>query len=183
MKDGELIILLADTLDVCAAMLATEFGLPTIPVVQKDQPTQQGTNTAPTIYFQKLFDVPRGQPQIGFEQDPDTKEYFEVMRQLVETHFQISGLYWQDPEKQVVNTASDMVVGVHDYFMFPSIRQNMANSNVRILRVDQVRNPPFENDEHKFEYQPNFDIILSHVNERRLTVPTTNVITGTDYPV
>ena len=183
MKDSELIPLFASVLDRCAAEMAIELGVPEILVVQKDQPTQQGTATGPTIYFQKLFDQPRGQPRLNYYLT-DPKNMREEGTQLYETTFQISALYWQNPlQEQNINTASDLVNGVQQMLQLPSIRQPMLDRNVRTLRIDVVRNPPFENDDHRFEYIPNFDIVLTHWATRSVGIDSTNEITGMSYPV
>ncbi|ATW57888.1 hypothetical protein CNR33_00042 [Pseudomonas phage tabernarius] len=179
MKDSFVISLLADTLDKCAAILAVELGVDSIPVVQKDQPTQQGTNSAPTIFFQKLFDVPRGFPKATFGKDEETGEWMDGIQQAYETHFQISVLNWQDPTNENINTASDLVNGVFQLLMIESMRSTMKAKNLMVLRVDQVRNPSFENDKGQFEYHPNFDLVLTHNAMRRIKIDTTEVVEGT----
>lgn len=183
MKDSELIPLFASVLDRCAAEMAIELGVPLIQVVQKDQPTQQGTNSAATVYFQKLFDVPRGQPKLEYDlKSPANMR--EIGTQLMETHFQVSALHWQNPMQQAnINTASDLVNGVQQLLMLPVIRKPMHDAGVRVLRVDTVRNPPFENDDHRFEYIPNFDIVLTHWATRSVGIDSTSDISGTSYPV
>lgn len=183
MKDSELIPLFASVLDRCAAEMAIELGVPMIAVVQKDQPTQQGTASGPTIYFQKLFDVPRGQPKIEYDLTSQSNMR-EVGTQLYETHFQISALYWQNPMKQEnINTASDLINGIQQLLQLPVIRKPLLDMKVRTLRVDQVRNPPFENDDHQFEYIPNFDIVLTHWATRSAHIDSTSDISGTSFPV
>ncbi len=178
MKDSQVISLLADTLDRCASILAVELGVDSIPVVQKDQPTQQGTNTAATIFFQKLFDIPRGSPKLTFGIDEDTGIWMDGMRQEYETHFQISALNWQDPLLTNVNTASDLVKGVFELLMIESMRSEMKSHNLLVLRVEQVRNPNFENDRGQFEYHPNFDLVLTHSSIRQIPIDSTSVVEG-----
>lgn len=179
MKDSQVISLFAETMDRCAAILAVELGVPSIPVVQKDQPTQQGTNSAPTIFFQKLFDVPRGFPKATFLKDEATGEWMDGVIQAYESHFQVSALNWQDPLNNNVNTASDLVNGVFQLMMIDSMRALMKSNNLMVLRVDQVRNPSFENDKGQFEYHPNFDIVLTHNSVRSLKIAATDIIEGT----
>lgn len=178
MKDSRVIELLAATLDKCAAIMAVEIGVDGIPVVQKDQPTQQGTNSGATIYFQKLFDVPRGTPRLTFGKDDETGVWMDGIQQVYETHFQISALDWQDPTLTNINTASDLVNGVFQLLMIESMRSAMKAENLMVLRVDQVRNPSFENDKGQFEYHPNFDLVLTHNAMRQIPIDSTNVIDG-----
>lgn len=178
MKDSRVIELLAATLDKCAAIMATEIGVASIPVVQKDQPTQQGTNTEATLYFQKLFDVPRGFPKLTFGKDDETGVWMDGIQQVYESHFQISALDWQDPTLTNVNTASDLINGVFQLLMIESMRSTMKAENLMVLRVEQVRNPSFENDRGQFEYHPNFDLVLTHNSIRQIQIDSTDVIEG-----
>lgn len=176
MLDAQLVALVGQRMEAAIAAI----GLGDIGVVQKDQPTQQGTASGPNAYFQKLFDIPRGWPVTTYFTDEVAKLYVERTTQQLETVFQISAFCWQDPElptEQVV-TASDIANQILMFFVAKSQLRELGKLGVRILRVTQVRNDPFENDDHRFEYAPSFDITFVHTREIDIGVPIVSMVEG-----
>lgn len=168
MFDGELIAKLVVELNVAMTSAQEALKFPDFEVVQKAQPTQQGTSTRPTIFFQKLFDIPRGWPATDWYLDNATREYVEITRQHIETTFQISSLHWQNPEMTHVVTASDIVNYVRAYFQARSTIERAKELDFLILRVSQISNEAFENDNHQFEFHPSFDMVVTYNQYIRL---------------
>jgi len=161
---------------------AIQLGFPSVGpviVIQKNSPTQQGTVTGKSVYLEKLFDLPRGWPMTTYT-PVDAFNVTESVEQLYETNFRISSLSWQDPalpDAQVV-TASDIVNQINLFFMLPSRQLMLTALGVRILRISEVRNPYFENDDHQFEAHPNFDIVTTHSRTISMVTKGTGVVTG-----
>lgn len=179
MLDSQLIALLNQRMQ--SAVLAIGFG--PMPVIQKDQPTQQGTASGPAAYFQKLFDIPRGWASTSHYTNGVTGDYVERTTQMYETTFQISAFYWQDPEKpddQIV-TASDIANQLLMWFVSRSQRRTLKALGLMILRVNEVRNPAFENDDHRFEYAPSFDIVFVHLRTIDVVVPLISAVEGDNH--
>lgn len=139
-------------------------------VIQEAQPTQQGTPTVPTITFIKApGDTPRGWP-IKTRNIVNGKT-IETMTQLYETSIQISCLKWQNPEtpnSQVV-TASDLLNTIQMAVMYRPGGLTSFNS-LNVLRVIEVSNEPFENDDHRFEFHPTFTLVFTHSREISLEI-------------
>lgn len=131
-------------------------------VIQGAQPTQEGTPTVPTIIFIKLPDRTRGWPRTEYKLvDGKSKE---LMQQLYETTVQVSTLKWQDPNElnERVVTASDLLNAIMLSFTMQSSIFRFKASDLNILRVEEITNEPFENDQHQFEFHPTFQITFTH---------------------
>lgn len=173
MTDNQLIVLLASQLD--AAVVSGGWNYLTI---QKDQPTQQGVPFDGAVFFQKLFDHPYGSPMLSKVSNYPTMTFTETDEQWYETHFQISALVTQDPTNLSLPTASDVANYVKMYLASRASRSVLMAQNVGTLRVTEVRDPAFQDDRERFEYHPNFDIVLTHIRTIELTIPGTNDVRG-----
>jgi hypothetical protein len=172
MLDNQLINLVATKLEAASASAGWNYI-----VVQKDQPTQQGVPTEPTIFFEKLFDIPFGWPMASDVYQAANNTFLETETQLYNTTFQISALVIQDPTNLELPTASDVA-----NYMMQSLtsRSNILafqQVGVSVLRVTSVRNPAFSDDRAMFEYNPNFDIVVTH--NRTVSSTVNSVSTGT----
>jgi len=179
MRDNDLIKLIADNLD--AGSLKNGWGYFT---VQKNQPTQEGTPSVGTLFVQKLFDVPYGFVMVKDVYDPEQDVFVERNTQLVETAIQVSALIPQDPTDIEIPTPSDVVNLLQIYMSSRSIMAGLRTYNVGILRVRVNQNPYFEDDKHRFEAYPSFDLVLTHDRWVEFDVPA--VVKAVDdgvYPV
>ncbi len=106
MTDNQLISVLSAQLETASANAGWNY-----PVLQKDQPTQQGVPYDPTIFFEKLFDYEYGYPMLRPTYQPNTpqgKTFNNKEVQWIETTFQISAFVIQEPEDLSIPTASDV---------------------------------------------------------------------------
>lgn len=166
MLDSELIPFIGKFLESCIAQ-----GFPNLgpsEVIQGAQPTQEGTPKVPTVIYIKLPDRPRGWPMRKYLPVPGSPgSATEVVMQLYETSIQVSCLKWQDPtmpNAQVV-TASDLLNRLMMGFTMPSAIYEFNKLGVNLLRIDEVTNDPFENDNHQFEFHPTFVVVITHSRE------------------
>jgi hypothetical protein len=174
MLDNALINLFATQLE--AASAAATWGYP---VLQKNQPTQEGIPTGPAIFFEKLYDHAYGWPEVSYDQyNAENNTFVQTELQWTETTFQVSALVIQDPSNLSLPTASDVV-----NYMKMSINSRAAIKTFKAqgvsgLRVTELRNPYFRDERHTFEGNPNFDIVLQHQRIITNTVGATNVVIG-----
>jgi hypothetical protein len=179
MTDNELISLLAGQMDAAVAA----GGWPYL-TIQKYQPTQQGLPSQPAVFFEKLFDHPYGSPGNHLSLNVDNLGFSETSTQVYESLFQISTLVIQDPGNLTIPTASDVANYIKMYLAAPSVRAIFMAQNVGVLRVTHVRNPYFEDDRHRFEAHPSFDINLTYLKDITFQVPGTNIVEELGiYPV
>jgi hypothetical protein len=171
MTDNELIFLLAGQMDAALAQAGWSFL-----TIQKYQPTQQGIPSDPAVFFEKLFDHPYGHPGNYLSLNADQLGFSETSVQVYESLFQISTLVIQDPMNMSLPTASDVANYIKMYLVTPRSRAVFMAQNVGLLRVTEVRNPYFEDDRHRFEAHPSFDMNLTYLRDIVLPVPGTNIV-------
>lgn len=179
MKDNDLINLIATQLEAGSAALGFNYV-----VLQKEQPTQQGIPTAPTIFFEKLFDNAFGYAKADYT-DNATNAYLmdETETQMMESTFQISALVPQNPADLTIPTASDVANAMRGFMTSRATVRLWNSVDVSVLRVSQVRNPYIEDDRHRFEATPSFDIIVTHSRTNVGQVGKITTVTGNDLQV
>lgn len=174
MLDNALIDLFATQLEAASAQAGWNYV-----VLQKNQPTQEGIPTAPTIFFEKLFDHMYGWPEVSYDQyDPATNTFVQTEKQWAETTFQVSAMVIQDPSNLSLPTPADVVNYVK---LFINSRRTIATlkpQGVSVLRCSELRNPYFRDERHIFEANANFDVILQHQRQISFSVGATNVVVG-----
>lgn len=138
---------------------------------QSNQPTMQGINTAPTIFFYKI-----GDHRYGFVGRYDKwnnitskMDYREI--QVYETTFQVSALVLQTPLNTNTYTASDLVNEVSSILQSSSTIETLMAQDVGILRISEIANPYFFDDRDNFEASPSFDFTLTYNQTRVSTDP------------
>lgn len=144
----------------------TSAGMTEVKVKQANQPTQQGANTAPTVYFTKLFDKRYGFVRMKDTWDVDLGTMLHEEVQQYETTFQINALVRQSPTTPNQYTASDLVNEVASILQSESSIVALRESDVGILRITEVRNPYLPDDRDQFESSPSFDFVLTHEQRR-----------------
>lgn len=165
MTDNDLIRLFLPVIN--AGLIAD--GYANVAVKQANQPTVQGVNTGPTVYFFKVDDHRYGFLRRDSIWDEDAETMTHTEEQVYETRFQISALVRQNPKIPYSYTASDLVNEVAAIMQSDQARETMQLSGVGILRVIEVVNPYFTDDRDQFEASPSFDFVLTH-KQTRVTV-------------
>lgn len=166
MTDNQLIDFVATQLEAASASAGWNYI-----VLQKDQPTMEGIPTAPTIFFEKLFDHPYGWPIAKFSYIVEQNVFNENETQLYETTFQISTLAIQNPEDLTLPTASDIANYMKQYIGSRHVSSLFQAASMGILRVTDVRNPYFKDDRNQFEAHPTFDFTVLHNRQINFEVP------------
>ena len=166
MRDNELSILLSGFMDEAAISSGWNFL-----VVQNNQPTQQGVPTEPTAFFQHVIDHPYGWPISNHEYNFQSGDFNDISTQLWETTFQISSLVLQDPANISRPTAKDVVNYIKQYMAHRNTIERLMSQSINILKIGNVRNHYFEDDMHRFEDYPNFDLTFTHNKQLTLKVP------------
>lgn len=169
MTDKELLILIR------AQLLAglVRQGDTTTQVIASFQPRHQGRADGPALYIYKLMDHRYGWQHRTQVYDAIEGDITVTEKQYMETSFQVTALYPQDPAVTTGSTASDlaslaaMIVGSMTFC------EAMKAQGVGIQRVMDVRNPFFENDRGQFEASPSFDFTVSH---KRIIVDTAHAV-------
>jgi len=157
-------------------------GYPNVTVKQNYQPTQQGVNTGPTVYFNKISDRRYGFLKREDVYNTNTNQMVHTESQWYETTFQISALVIQDP-KNISYTASDLVNIVAMIMQSDATRIALLNGGAGIYRITDVRNPYFLDDQDRWEASPSFDFTLTHEQVSSIIDPSTNSVVPGIYRV
>lgn len=184
MKDVELIDTLATRIEQALAAM----GYPGVPVIQKHQPTQQGAPTGNQVYFDLLYSQVYGWSMKSSKYVNDESEFINGIfidkeDQIYNTTIQISAMFPQIPGNTTIPTSHDALQYIQRYIASrPTIRE-WKKKELSLFRVTEIRIPKFFDDQSQFEFNPNFDIILSHRNALEITTPAVARAIGTHYPV
>lgn len=146
-------------------------GFTTVNVVQEYQPTMQGVDTEPTLFFFKV-----GFKRYGFlgrldEWDAGDMEMVHTERQYFESAWQISALVRQNPATPNQYSASDLADEAASIMQSDKTRNILNASNIGILRITDIVNPFFVNDHDNYQAIPSFDFVLTGLNTRESTNP------------
>lgn len=157
-----------------AALLA---GLPNvtgapddIAVKQSGQPDSTGADSGPTVYMAHLGDKPRGSPARTYEYREETEDYRATLRQKYETTLQISGVLVQTSEAGGW-TAADLANAARMILQTDRALESLRAAGYGVQRMGDVRNTQFKNGSDAFEYDPNFDFVLTREQTTFDTTP------------
>lgn len=142
-----------------------------VTVKQSNQPTQQGIQTNPAVYFFKVASKRYGFLARLDEWDAEEEEMVHTESQYIESTWQVSALVLQNPATPNQYTASDLVNEVASIMQSDSTRDILNQSGIGILRVTDLINPYFVDDRDNFEAAPSFDFVLTYENIRPGTSP------------
>lgn len=158
----------------------TADGFEDVVVQQSNQPTQQGINTAATVYFFKMSNKRYGFLGRSNEWDSLNDIMVHTETQKVETTFQISALVLQDPNNPDQYTASDLVNEVASIMQSDQTLDILNQNEIGILRITDVSNGYFTDDMDNFEAVPSFNFTLVYYDTRVSEVP---IIDEYDYGI
>lgn len=153
-------------------------GFTGVTVKQANQPTQQGIQTNPAVYFFKV-----GSKRYGYlgrfdNWSADDEEMVHTESQYYESTWQVSALVLQNPATPNQYTASDLVEEVSSIMQSDQTRDILNQSGIGILRVMDLTNPYFVDDRDNFEASPSFDFTLTYENTRASTSPIISEFNG-----
>lgn len=138
---------------------------PAVAVQQAYQPTHQPAPFGPSLTLHKLMDRRYGfvlrEDQYIPSHTPADFDHTEV--QQYESTFQATGIFKQNAEDTTGWTASDVANYGAAILQGDWGRRELFARGIGILRITDVRNPPFPtNEAEQFEFAPNFDFVLTH---------------------
>lgn len=167
MQDNALITLIISLI----AARETAMGIPGTPIQQAFQPTQQGTNSAPTAFLHKLYDKRRGTPQRSDAWDQTGNQLVHTQKQLYDTVFQASALSIQDPANPTQVTASDLLNLIAGILADDQTVVAFQAQGLGILSISDVSNGYFTDDFGRYEAEPTLEFTISHTQSLVTTGP------------
>lgn len=178
MNDNDLIDAIATKIEAATANSGWSYG-----ALQKEQPTQQGVPSAPTVYLQKLFDDHFGSQGSRSAYNQTSKNFTDTEVQIVVTHFQVSAIVGQNPEDLTIPTASDVINQVKLYLQHRATIAELRLAGLKVIQVKRINNAPFVDDKDRFEFHPSFDIEIQHEREVKRTTPAISSVIGKVSPI
>lgn len=147
---------------------------------QNFQPTQQGRPAGPTIYFYKTFDR-----RYGFRKIVQDRSFSgalvmpRIEKQKMEAT--ISFAVTMPPGSDLTHEdAMKIAAGI---VQSPDFIAYLLTFDAAVLRVTDIRNVPYVNDQGNFEANPTFDAIITHTDTFVDGVPEVDVIEFDSYPI
>lgn len=135
-------------------------------VKQANQPTMQGVDTAPTVYFYKVANRRYGFLGRDDVWDVGSSQMVHSESQYQESTWRMQALVLQKPTTPNQYTASDLVNEVASIMQSDNTRSILNTSGIGILRVTDISNPYFVDDRDNFEASPAFDFVLVYEDIR-----------------
>lgn len=154
-----------------------------VAIKQMNQPTQQGVNTQPTVYYYKISDHRYGFRKSEDVWDDNIEKMVHTEIQDYETTFQINALVIQNPTTPNQYTASDLVNIVAQIMQSANTINTLTRNNVGIYKITDIRNPYFLDDRDRFEASPSFDFTLTHKQVSTSTNPVIQSFIPGIYPI
>lgn len=179
--DADLIILIRRVVTAGMALRGWNF-----PVVQRSQATQQGMPTETTVYFQKMYDDHYGTPGTTTLVDtPEVGKSTEVNTQKMETTFQFSAAIIRTPQMDVTvqPTASDISRYIATILQRRDTLRELIKDNVNVLRFKRIGNEYFEDDRHRHEAWPTFEVVFTWEEVTSYVVDNTDKVVEHIYIV
>jgi len=140
------------------------------------QPTQQGIDLSPTIYFTELGSRPYGALTREDKWNLTDLEEVHTEEQIYEITYQINALVIEDPTANPGLSASDLVKIAQRIINSDVGRQNFRTAGLSLLRPTEIRNPYFKDDRDQFEASPSFDFTLIQTEAEVTTSPVVETI-------
>jgi hypothetical protein len=158
-------------------------GFTGVTVKQANQPTQQGIDTGPTVYFFKVSSKRYGWLGRNDVWNPNTMQMQHFESQYFESAWQMQALVLQDPTTPNQYTASDLISEVSDIMQSDNTRAILNSSGIGILRITDITNPYFTDDRDNFEAIPSFDMTFVYENVRTSVDPVVTQFSAEIYPI
>lgn len=160
----------------------TEIGLTGVEVTAGYQPTTQGEDADPTIYFFKVGDSNTGWQYRKTVELPDDKVGVKESRNVATT-WQFYALSIPDPSNLSKPTASDLLNAAAMILQSASAIKTLQGKGIGVQVVGELRNPYFTNASDQFEASPSFDFTVSHRRSIIKNATAIEEINGDTNPV
>jgi len=141
-------------------------GFTNVSVKQSNQPTMQGINKNPTIYFYKLANKRYGFLGRKDVWDAASLQMVHTESQYIESTWTMQSLVLQSPATPNQYTASDLANEAAWIMQSDKTRDILNTNGIGILRVTDLSNAYFTDDRDNFEAAPSFDFTLIYLNTR-----------------
>lgn len=127
--------------------------------VLRYQPTQQGRASDRSVYMFKIADKRYGYRKATYVQTVDGLQQGE--EQAIESTIQFSVTQPQAIQDNEL-THADVLKTIAACVQSPTFIAALLPFEASVLRVQDIRNTPFNNDRDQWEENPSFDLVVKH---------------------
>lgn len=175
MRDNEIFIMFRSLL----LQMMPERGITDVLVKQNYQPTQQGRPNQSTVFMTKITDRRHGSRRIDESYDEDQQAIIRTETQVMESTFQFAALVSErNPADNTELTAADVLKTVAAILQSPDFIEAIKVQGAQVLRITDIRTTPTDNDRDRFEFEPSFDVVLTHKDIFTKQIPAVTKVTS-----
>lgn len=136
-------------------------GFTGVAVKAGNQRLQQGAETAPTIYMDRLPSLNVGHPDRSESWD-NTLGQMHTEEQIVATTFQFMSLVTQDQTNTSSYSAGDLARAASQIMQSDAVLAQLRQAGIATERVTEIRNPYYTDDRNQFAETPSFDVTFTY---------------------
>jgi len=145
--------------------------VPSVPIYQRPQVTQQGIPTGPCGFLQIIGNHRYGTIERIDRWDEDEEKEIHTEVQNYRTTFQFDALATQDAATEVQYSASDIVNLHAALIQSDRLIAELQALDIGIERVIRIGNVPVVDDRDRFELAPSFDFTITHKQVVQSEIP------------
>jgi hypothetical protein len=147
------------------------YGITGVPVIASNQPTSEGRETGPAIYFHSLDEQREGWQSRQYDRDL-IDQGRQTESQIFASTMQVSVLAPETanltlPQATDICRAASMALQSRQFI--DAMAEQYPDAGVR--RITAVRRPYIVNDAGQFEMVPSFDVTITHTVKFITTAP------------
>lgn len=139
------------------------YGVSGVPVIASNQPTSEGRETGPAIYFHALDEQAEGWQSRNYQRGEDGETGELTEGQIYATTMQLS-VVAPETDDLTLPTATDICraasMALQSRQFIDALGEQFPGAGVR--RVTTIRRPYIVNDRGQFEMVPSFDVTITH---------------------
>lgn len=146
------------------------YGITGVPVIAQQQPTTEGRETGPAIYFYSLDEQREGWQQKNYRETGDLATQSD--KQIYATAMQISVVAPQTDDlslPQATDICRAAAMALQSSQFLDALKDQFPGSGVR--RITAIRRPYIVNDQGQFEMVPSFDVTITHTVQFTTVTP------------
>jgi len=153
-----------------------------IEFTQAFQPTQQDRPEGRAVYFKRLFGKRHGWPGTAYAFQVGRDNFDRAESQIIETRYQFSVTQPANTAPDAI-THNDILEGVAAGLQSQRFIAYLKANGAQVLRIIDITNVPFKNDQDQFEDYPTFDAIFLYTNEYVDEVAKLTATEAKIYPI
>jgi len=152
-------------------------------LVRSYQPTSQGAASPISVAMNSISSKRYGFRKAQDVWNPANDNFDHIEQQQMETTFQMNCWSLESPNDLTQLTAQDILYIISSTLQSVATINTLAPLDMGILRITDIRNPYFENDQSDFQSSPSFDFTVTHKHTTITSTPKVEFVDLLTNPV